>query len=295
MISDFEFSSRYKILSEKKTWFRERGIWSVSEGIEVKTERKVHLREIRKKVLSDSSIDILKKETHILKNLKHPNLFNVFGLEETFEKFFQIRERIEGISLSDKVENEGTYTERQGSQIIWQLIQVLEYLHSFFINIIELKIEYIMSIGEGEEEVLKLVDIGFSSEMEESVLPRSKYILVSPESLISDSETKSDLWCLGTVIYFILSGERPFYHSDWNFPKVFRRILIGDFKFVSPVWFDISSHGKELIKGLMTVETNSRWTLEDCKKSQWFQNFYPVRRVIKYNNLLPYSQSKRIS
>jgi calcium-dependent protein kinase len=76
---------------------------------------------------------------------------------------------------------------------------------------------------------------------------------------------------LGVIIYYCLSGDLPFYHSD---EKVkFDAIKACQWEFSATVWDDISDEAKDLISKLLVRDPESRLVCSDILEHEWFQNF----------------------
>lgn len=97
------------------------------------------------------------------------------------------------------------------SELIGQLCQAVEYLHSYDIIHRDLKPENIL-IGPGN--VVKLTDFGWSVHNPQKKL-RNTFcgtpFYFSPELLSAQSYDESvDIWTIGVMTYEMLTGENPF-------------------------------------------------------------------------------------
>ena len=90
---------------------------------------------------------------------------------------------------------------------------------------------------------------------------------VSPEILQSNttySGRAADMWSLGVMLYTLLVGRYPFYHTDVT--KLFRKIRQGQYKM--PHF--LSSHACCLIRGLLRIDASERFTAEEALEHPWF-------------------------
>ena len=71
---------------------------------------------------------------------------------------------------------------------------------------------------------------------------------------------KTDCWSLGVIMYVLLCGKQPFYSQDVE--ECYDKILTCDFNFQEEVWRDKSESCKNLIKSLLVVDINKRFS---CK------------------------------
>jgi len=64
-------------------------------------------------------------------------------------------------------------------------------------------------------------------------------------------EKECDCWSLGVIMYILLSGREPFYAGSLN--EVYTKIRNGKYDFADEEWQSVSSHAKDLISKLLTV------------------------------------------
>lgn len=99
---------------------------------------------------------------------------------------------------------------------------------------------------------------------------------IAPEVIKNKYDEKCDIWSLGVIMYILLSGEPPF--SDENDDVIFKKILLGKYNIKDGIWKNISNSAKNLIKKLLTYDSNKRpsardllenddWILEHSKDS----------------------------
>ena len=73
---------------------------------------------------------------------------------------------------------------------------------------------------------------------------------VAPEVLKGCYNEKCDIWSVGVIMFYLLSGTQPFGGTN-NF-SVFKAVSRGDFKFKSDKWKEISQSAKNLIVSMLT-------------------------------------------
>jgi serine/threonine protein kinase len=80
----------------------------------------------------------------------------------------------------------------------------------------------------------------------------------------------SPLFCLtGVIIYTILGGYSPFDEPDSM--ELIRKIRSGDFEFHAQYWDPVSKDAKKLIKKLLRVNPEKRYTAKKALKSKWIK------------------------
>jgi len=123
---------------------------------------------------------------------------------------------------------------------------------------------------------LKIIDFGTSTIHESQVkgkwmseLHGTSYY-IAPEVLKRKYNSLCDIWSVGVIMYILLCGKAPFDGEDDDAIK--KRVIIGQYSMDSDVWKMVSSDAKELIKKLMNMDINSRYTAKQALGHSWFKN-----------------------
>ena len=69
-----------------------------------------------------------------------------------------------------------------------------------------------------------------------------------------------DMWSFGVITFVLLAGYLPF--DDNNDKILFDKIMKGKFDFTEKYWGFITANAKSFIKGLLTVDPDSRLTAQ---------------------------------
>jgi len=93
-------------------------------------------------------------------------------------------------------------------------------------------------------------------------------LFIAPE-IISDKKynSKTDIWSLGVVTYFLLSGSPPFDGDDRS--QLFECIKSGKFEFSGKIWDFISEDWKDFICKCLTKDNKSRPSAEELLEHVW--------------------------
>ena len=124
-------------------------------------------------------------------------------------------EYIEGGTLSQYLKkNNFNFTENQVSNIMYQIASGVKYLHSYGIVHRDLKPDNIMITQPNDSGIIKIMDFGLSkiiSSQEKMVDGFGTLSYVAPEVLTRSPYNKEvDIWSLGIILFYILSGHLPF-------------------------------------------------------------------------------------
>merc|ERR1712154_95790 len=80
-------------------------------------------------------------------------------------------------------------------------------------------------------------------------------------------DTQADMWSVGVIVYILLGGYPPF--VDQNQRKLFRKIRKGQYEFHEDYWGEVSEDAKDLIRQLLVVDPDKRFTAEKTLKNKW--------------------------
>ena len=153
--------------------------------------------------------DELKKELGILLAVDHPNIVKLYEIYLDHKYIHLVTEYLEGGELDPKCEQ---FTEQRVAMIIRQSLQALNYLHELHIIHCDLKSENMLF--DKHKKFVKLIDFGFANickteEGEEEIRYdefKGTPYYIAPEVIHGDYDKRADLWSLGVVTYYLLSG-----------------------------------------------------------------------------------------
>ena len=94
---------------------------------------------------------------------------------------------------------------------------------------------------------------------------------VAPEILKNIPHDQSaDLWSVGVIVYILLVGYPPFMKDTQA--ELFQQVRTGNWDFHKKDWEHISKEALELIKNLLVVDPEQRWTVEQALTCAWIQD-----------------------
>lgn len=184
------------------------------------------------KILKKSVIEAKHQKTHtaterkILENAECPFIVKLFWAFQSNTKLYLILEYLPGGELFFHLDKEGCFSEPRARFYCAEVLVALNYLHSNEILYRDLKPENILLDEEGH---IRLTDFGLSKiGITNGNLKTYTFCgtpeYLAPEILANKGHTMAvDYWCLGAVLYFMLSGAPPFYSS--NKKNTFKKIV----------------------------------------------------------------------
>lgn len=224
---------------------------------------------IDKKALKGKE-DSLENEIKVLRRLNHSNIVRLADTFEDKYKYYLVMELVTGGELFDRIVSKGSYTEKDASHLIRQVLEAVNYMHEQGVVHRDLKPENLLYYNPDEDSKIMISDFGLSKTEESGVMATACGTpgYVAPEVLAQKPYGKAvDIWSIGVISYILLCGYPPFY--DENDANLFSQILKGDFEFDSPYWDDISDSAKEFISHLMCVDMSKRYTCQQALAHPW--------------------------
>ncbi|MCX4323492.1 MAG: serine/threonine-protein kinase [Lachnospiraceae bacterium] len=177
----------------------------------------------------------IRAEAAFLRDLRHPMLPVVYELLYE-DGWYLVMEYVEGISLHNYIEKQGSVEEGQARLWAAALLDVLDYLHTRETPVIyrDLKPDNIMVCRDGS---LKLVDFGAAGLR--SFVPESGARMAfsagfaAPEQRGEDglgarADERSDLYAFGKTLYYMVTGAVPRDTPDTSFPASYYNPLLSE-------------------------------------------------------------------
>ncbi len=172
------------------------------------------------------------KEVQATSQLVHPNTITIFDYGRTPSgTFYYAMEYLRGLTLDVVVQRFGPLPERRVANIMRQVCGSLAEAHAAGLIHRDIKPQNIMICYRGGvPDLVKVLDFGLvkESEHEDPDLTRDGAavgtpLYMAPEAASASLEidARADLYSLGVVAYFLLSGVQPFFGV--NAKEVMRR------------------------------------------------------------------------
>ncbi|XP_003397184.1 calcium/calmodulin-dependent protein kinase type 1 isoform X3 [Bombus vosnesenskii] len=224
---------------------------------------------IDKKALKGKE-DSLENEIRVLRRLTHPNIVQLLETFEDKHKVYLVMELVTGGELFDRIVEKGSYTEKDASGLIRQVLEAVDYMHDQGVVHRDLKPENLLYYNPDEDSKIMISDFGLSKMEDSGIMATACGTpgYVAPEVLAQKPYGKAvDVWSIGVISYILLCGYPPFY--DENDANLFAQILKGEFEFDSPYWDDISESAKDFIHKLMCVNVEERFSCKQALAHPW--------------------------
>ncbi|XP_062308994.1 LOW QUALITY PROTEIN: serine/threonine-protein kinase DCLK1a [Osmerus eperlanus] len=215
---------------------------------------------------------MIQNEVAILRRVKHPNIVLLIEEMDTYNQLYLVMELVKGGDLFDAITSTNRYTERDASGMLYNLTNAIKYLHSLNIVHRDIKPENLLVYEHADgSKSLKLGDFGLATLLDGplyTVCGTPTY--VAPEIIAETGYgLKVDIWAAGVITYILLCGFPPFRGSSDDQEVLFDQILMGQLEFPLPYWDNVSETAKELIRSMLEVEVDQRYTSLQVLEHPW--------------------------
>ena len=215
-----------------------------------------------------------KREIEIMYRIHHPNVVKLFGHFEDNTYCYFIMEYIPGGNIFSYVPKNGvrTISTLQVASIIKDVISATYFLHNMIPPIIhrDIKPENVL-LGSGMQA--KLTDFGWSNYMQgeyKRTTVCGTPIYLAPEMINNTGhDEKVDIWCIGVLLFELMTGVQPWKGHDVNTVKM----NIINLRINWPKNMDRKAG--DLISKILRYNPSERLSLESMLMHPFFTQFFP--------------------
>ncbi len=201
--------NRYEIFEELG-----RGNFAIIfRGYDYKLDKEIAVKKLQLQNQNDpNAISRFYREAQITSGLNHENIIAVYDYFEKSGEYYIVMEMIEGETL-DQYVREHKPSIVESLTLFKDICSALQYAHDNNVIHRDLKPSNILIDLDGKP---KVTDFGIAKLINTTDLTMENTgagtpIIMAPEQIASGTTTeKSDVFSLGVVLYYILTGEMPF-------------------------------------------------------------------------------------
>ena len=183
------------------------GQGEVFKAYHFKTKETRAMKVISKEKIGTINWNLILNEIKILREIDHPNIVKIYEFFETVTHFYIVMEYCPGKTLFKYFNKD--VSEKEVSQITYQILETINYLHKIDIVHRDIKSDNIIFNGK----TIKLIDFGMSK-----YLPKNKFLKdlygtkdhMSPELIKKKYNHKVDIWAIGIICFMMICGKTPF-------------------------------------------------------------------------------------
>jgi len=207
-----------------------------------------------------NSLHLLKREIGIMLKLRHRSVIELYSVYENMDFVYITMELCSDGNLKQRVKKAGKLSESVMKGITVKLLEALVYLHSKHVCHRDIKPENILFKGDEP----KLADFGLARMMNGTSnfsMVGTPYYL-APEVISGDYNMKCDVWSLGVVVYFAVSGKKPFEGKD-------REELFDHIQDNEIMWEGIQDDCQDFLRYLLRKDHRIRPTASEALSHKW--------------------------
>jgi eukaryotic-like serine/threonine-protein kinase len=170
------------------------------------------------------------REAETAGSLEHPSIVDVFDVAQGEDgRPYIVMELLAGESLEARVERLGPITSFEAAAFIAQIADALDVAHRAGVVHRDLSVANIFLVRdpEGGRPVPKILDFGVSKTLGPNASDRTQTgngaVLGCPEFMSPEQargaesvDARTDVWSIGAVLYYALTGTAPFKAKNYN-------------------------------------------------------------------------------
>ena len=252
-----------------------------------KTNEPRAIKVIAKTKLEGRKAMVVAHEKEILRRVSQQNIIKLFECIETDAHFYMVLEKMD-TDLYEWIRQNRKLCEQDASKVTRALLKATKYLHDHSIVHRDIKPENILI---NNVDSVKLADFGLAKILSKdmvSATPCGTSFYIAPEIirgiqmngvrpvLTTSHDIKFlDMWSIGVVLYIMLAGTPPFtgqIRSRRDREELLRNMDRGVL-FPDARWNNISENAKNLIEGLLSIDTAKRLTSEQALQHPFIKNW----------------------
>jgi len=196
------------------------------EAEDLTNYQRVAIKSLSLRGLQDwKTLELFEREARVLESLKHPAIPDYLDYFQEDSKsdvasatlrdrrFYLVQELVGGESLADSIKKGWRADEQIVKDILKQILEILEYLHSLKPPVIhrDIKPQNIIRRPDGR---VYLVDFGAVQDVYRNTITRDGTFVgtlgyIAPEQFRGEAEPASDIYALGATALFLLTCRSP--------------------------------------------------------------------------------------
>jgi len=163
--------------------------------------------------MDDDFLENFRREGKLIARLNHPNIVQVYDIEELYRTVFIIMECLEGESLEALLDRKGNLPFSRALKILIQIGTGLAHAHEQKIIHRDVKPDNVFIL---KDDQIKLLDFGLACAPGEEDFEQTGTIhYMSPEQIEGDPvDHRSDIYSFGVLAYEMFTGQKPFFGDD---------------------------------------------------------------------------------
>lgn len=212
----------------------------------------------------------------------HNNIISFYQTGEDDVWRWIAMELAEGGDLFDKIEADEGVGEDIAHVYFSQLVSAVSFMHSKGVGHRDIKPENMLLTADGN---LKIADFGLAAlfeykgtrKLSTTFCGSPPYIAPEVIGASTRGQTKGagyhpdlvDIWSCGIVLFVLLAGNTP-WDSPTDDSYEFHEYLATNARTTDELWQKLPPATLSLLRGMLTVDPNGRFSLEDVRRHPWY-------------------------
>lgn len=181
-------------------------------------KKQVAVKIMKEETFKDPlNIARFQREARACASLRHPNIVEIYDIDEYKSKPYIVMEYVESKSLKDLLITRGSFSTLEACDIIYQLADALMHAHEHGVIHRDIKPQNVMMQYDGG---VKLLDFGIATISDAPNITQKDMVVgsvhyMAPEMLKGKGASpRSDIYALGITFFELLTGKQPFTDSS---------------------------------------------------------------------------------
>ena len=209
-----------------------------------------------------------------MKLLNHPHIVHLEDYFEDDEFIYIIMEYLSGGDLLEFVgEKENLLTEKISAKIIKEIARGIKYMNLFGLIHRDLKPENIVFAKKNDITSLKIIDFGLTKTLgndEKAKEAIGTITYLAPEVFTHKPYNhKVDIWSIGIILYFLLSGCLPFDDEKLDQDIIGKKVVFSNQEYPKEFFGDRSNSCLRLIDKCLEKNPEKRISINEFLKDEW--------------------------
>lgn len=194
------------------------GMGDLLLGTQPSLQRPVVIKKLRRDLANDDAyVERFRREACIAAAIHHQNVVAVYDCFSHRGSHFIALEYVDGLDLERVIERKGMVPPHMASLIMLEVLRGMEAIHARGMVHRDIKPGNLLL---GRDGAVKVTDFGIALDPTGSPLTQPGYAIGTPPYMAPEQlqgqrvDVRSDIFCLGMVLYEMLAGTTPFSVPD---------------------------------------------------------------------------------
>jgi tRNA A-37 threonylcarbamoyl transferase component Bud32 len=150
----------------------------------------------------------LENEARVLAQLRHPNIVQVYALEQAADELFLVLQYVDGGSLKARLEQEGPLGWQLAARYIADVGEALGHVHD--LGIVHRDVKPANLLWDRRRDEALLTDFGLAGRLAEEGQVAGTPLYMAPEAFGGQSSPAGDVYSLAGSLFTLMTGRAPF-------------------------------------------------------------------------------------